>query len=166
MKTELYVRRSRIAAPAADVYAWHALPDALEQLTPPGDHIEVVERTGGIERGARVVLRFGRWPFRMRWVAVHQDHEEGHYFSDIQVSGPFAYWKHTHTFDPEGSAACILEDKVEYALPYGFLGRWVAGSFVRRKLERMFKHRHAVTARIMEARRSAQAPKSEIVKNL
>jgi ligand-binding SRPBCC domain-containing protein len=157
MKTELYICRSRIAAPAADVYAWHALPDALEQLTPPGDHIEVVERTGGIERGARVVLRFGRWPFRMRWVAVHQDYEPGHYFSDIQVSGPFAYWKHTHAFKPEGSAACILEDKVEYALPYGFLGRWVAGSFVRRKLEQMFNHRHAVTARIMKAARTPDA---------
>jgi ligand-binding SRPBCC domain-containing protein len=154
VKTEIFIRRSRIEAPAAEVYAWHALPEALERLTPPGEHIEIVERTGGIERGARVVLRFKRWPFRRRWVAEHLEYEEGRYFSDIQVSGPFAYWKHTHTFEPEGSAACTLEDKVEYALPFGFLGRWLAGGIVRRKIERMFEHRHTVTARLLAAERS------------
>ena len=164
MKTEIFIHRSRIEAPAADVYAWHAQPDALEQLTPPGEHIEVIERTGGIERGARVVLRFGRWPFRRRWVAVHQDYEEGRYFSDVQVSGPFAYWKHTHTFEPEGPASCTLEDKVEYALPFGLLGRWIAGSFVRHKLEKMFEHRHTVTAQLISAARSKRSDEKQVTK--
>ena len=154
MKTETFIHRSRIEAPAVDVYAWHALPEALERLTPPGEHIEVIERTGGIECGARVVLRFGRWPFRRRWVAKHLDYEEGRYFSDVQVSGPFAFWKHTHTFEPEGPAACTLEDRVEYALPLGFLGRWLAGGIVRRKIEQLFEHRHKVTARLIAVERS------------
>jgi len=149
MKTEQFIRRSRIEASAAEVYAWHALPDALEQLTPPGEHVEVLEKTGGIERGARVVLRVGRWPLRRRWVAEHQDFEVGRYFSDIQVSGPFAYWKHIHSFEPIGTSACVLEDKVEYALPGGFLGRWLAGKFVRDKIEALFAHRHEVTARLL-----------------
>ena len=152
MRTELFIHRSRIEAPAEQVYAWHATPDALERLTPPGEHMEVLEKTGGIERGARVVLRLGRWPFRMRWVAEHQEFERGHYFSDLQASGPFAYWKHTHTFEPDGPAASILEDKVEYALPFGFLGRWFAGKYVRRKLEKMFEYRHKVTAHELAAR--------------
>ena len=153
MKTESFIHRSRIEAPAAEVYAWHALPDALKQLTPPGEHVEIIERTGGIERGARVVMQFGRWPFRQRWVAEHQDYEVGRYFSDIQLSGPFAYWKHTHTFEPDGAPASTLEDRVEYALPFGFLGRWFAGRFVRRKIEKMFEHRHMVTARLIAAKR-------------
>ena len=147
MKTLTFIRRSRINASAADVYAWHALPDALERLTPPGEHAKIIERTGGIERGARVVIEFGRWPFRRRWVAEHLDNEVGRYFSDFQVSGPFAYWKHTHTFEPDGPAACILEDRVEYALPFGVLGRWVAGWYMRRKLEKLFEYRHQVTVR-------------------
>jgi len=88
-------------------------------------------------------------------VTVHQEYEEDSYFSDLQVSGPFAYWKHTHSFEPDGPAACLLEDKVEYALPFGFLGRWLAGSFVRRKLEEMFKYRHAVTARLVPVEHSS-----------
>lgn len=146
MKTETYIRRSRISAPAAEVYAWHALPGALELLTPPDERVKIVEKTGGLERGGRVVLQFGRWPFQRRWVAEHQDFQEGRYFSDIQVSGPFAYWKHTHTFEPDGPSACFLEDRVEYALPFGALGRWFAGWYVRRKLARLFEYRHATTA--------------------
>jgi hypothetical protein len=151
MKAEIYVRRSRIEAPAVEVYAWHALPDALERLTPASEHMEVIEKTGGIERGARVVLRFGRWPFRMRWVAEHQDCEVGRYFSDLQVSGPFAYWKHTHTFEPDGPATSFLEDQVEYALPFGFMGRWLAGKFVRHKIEKLFEYRHRTTAAAFDA---------------
>jgi ligand-binding SRPBCC domain-containing protein len=147
MKTETFVRRSRIRAPAAEVFAWHGLPDALERLTPPGERVKVIERTGGIKRGARVVLRFGRWPFLRRWIAEHTDYEEGRYFSDVQVSGPFAYWKHTHSFEPDGSDACFLEDRVEYALPFGVLGRRIAGRYVRRKLDKLFEFRHEVTAR-------------------
>jgi ligand-binding SRPBCC domain-containing protein len=147
MKTQIYVRRSRFNASAADVYAWHALPDALERLTPPGEHVKVIERRGGIEKGARVVLQFGRWPFQQRWVAEHQEFEEGRYFSDVQVSGPFAYWKHTHKFEPDGAHACFLEDRVEYALPFGVIGQWAAGRYVRRKLEKLFEYRHQVTMR-------------------
>jgi len=152
MKTQTFVRRSRINAPAAEVYAWHALPDALERLTPPGERVKVIEKSGGIEKGARVVLEFGRWPFERRWIAEHQDYEEGRYFSDLQVSGPFAYWKHRHTFEPDGADACFLEDRVEYALPFGIFGRWVAGWYVRRKLEKLFEYRHQVTIREVAGR--------------
>ena len=152
MKTETFIFRTRIDAPAAEVYAWHALPGTLELLTPPGEHVKVIEKTGGIERGGRVVLQFGRWPLRRRWIAEHQEYMEGRYFSDRQVSGPFEYWKHTHTFEPDGPSACYLEDRVEYALPFGVLGRWVAGRYVRRMLVKLFEYRHAVTAREVKTR--------------
>ena len=155
MKTEIFVRRSRIEAPAAEVYAWHALPNALERLTPPWEHVRIIKRTGGIERGGRAIMQFGRWPFRRRWVAEHQGNEVGRYFSDFQVTGPFAFWRHTHTFQPDGPDACFLEDRVEYVLPYGFIGRWLAGNYVRKKLSKLFEYRHEVTTREVVARRDS-----------
>jgi uncharacterized protein len=156
VKHEIFMYRSKIEATAAEVYAWHARPDALQRLTPPGERVEVIEKTGGIERGARVVMQFGRWPFRQRWVAEHRDYEVSHYFSDLQVSGPFAFWKHTHTFIPDGPGCSILEDRVEYVLPLGFVGRWVAGAYVRKKLSKLFEYRHAVTAREVKAENKRQ----------
>lgn len=150
MNTKIFVKRSRINAPGSAVYDWHAQPGTLERLTPPGENVRVLEKSGGIEKGARVVLQMGRWPFRRKWVAEHGDYAVGRYFSDEQVSGPFAYWKHTHTFEPDGAAASILEDRVEYALPFGFLGRWFGGWYARRKIERLFDYRHDVTKKAFE----------------
>jgi ligand-binding SRPBCC domain-containing protein len=144
---DTYLKRTRIEAPAEEVFRWHMRPEALADLTPPWEQAEILERTGGIDEiGSRVVLRVGRWPLRMRWVAEHTAFERGRMFRDVQIEGPFALWEHTHRFEPDGPGACWLEDRVEYALPLGRVGRAVGGALVRRKLERMFEFRHRVTA--------------------
>lgn len=146
MTTETFIRRSRIEAPAEEVFRWHARPGALERLTPPWAGVRVVERTGGLEDGARVVLDIPLGPTSVRWVAEHRDCVEGRRFRDVQVAGPFARWEHTHSFEPDGPNACYLEDRIDYALPLGTAGALVGGSFVRGMLEPMFAYRHRVTA--------------------
>src|SRR5512139_741517 len=143
---ELFVRRSHLDAPAAEVFRWHARPGAFERLTPPWEAVRVVERRGGIEDGARLVLRLGPGPFGPRWVAEHRDYVEGEQFRDVQTAGPFAHWVHTHRVEPDGADACWLEDRIEYALPLGGLGALVGGGYTRRKLARMFRYRHRLTA--------------------
>lgn len=145
MKLHTFTYRSRIPAPAYAVFRWHARPDALEKLTPPWERVQVLERSGGIQNGGRVVLLVGRWPFQVRWAAEHFDYIEGRQFRDRQVRGPFAYWDHTHLVTPDGSDACWLEDRIEYSLPLGRLGQLAAGCLVRRKLARLFEYRHRVT---------------------
>ena len=153
----VFIRRSRIPAPAQDVFQWHARPGAFERLNPPWESVEIVERSGGIENGARVVLRIRLGPFSQRWVAEHRDYEEGRQFRDVQVSGPFARWDHTHRIEPEGESACRLEDRIEYALPFGWLGDLGGGALTRSKLERMFTYRHMVTQQDMAAHAAAKA---------
>jgi ligand-binding SRPBCC domain-containing protein len=145
---QTFVKRSRIAAPAERVFDWHMRPQALAELTPPWEPVEIVERTGGgiDDIGSRVVLRVGRWPLRTRLVAEHTHFEPGRMFRDVLVQSPFARWEHTHLVEPDGPGACWLEDRIVYALPFGALGRMLGGWFVRRKLERMFDYRHRVTA--------------------
>lgn len=143
-------------ASAEAVFAWHAKPGAFEKLTPPWEPVELVTQTGGIRDGARVELKIGRGPFRVRWVAVHEGYIEGCQFRDVQVSGPFAKWVHTHRFEPDGEDASYLEDRVEYELPFGWLGAMVGGAIARRKMERMFDFRHAVTMREVRGGLGAQ----------
>jgi uncharacterized protein len=155
LTSELFVRRTRIAAPAADVFGWHARPGALERLTPPWETVEVLEKHGGIENGARVVLRMGSGPLATRWVAEHRDYVEGEQFRDVQVAGPFARWEHTHRVTPDGADACYLEDCIEYTLPFGAMGALGGGGMVRRRLGRMFEYRHRVTAQDIAAHKRA-----------
>jgi ligand-binding SRPBCC domain-containing protein len=76
-------------------------------------------------------------------------------FRDVQVRGPFARWDHTHRMIPDGPDASWLEDRVEFDLPAGALGNALGGWYVRRKLNRMFEYRHAVTARALSETSSA-----------
>ena len=72
-----FVHRSRVEAPAAEVFAWHGRPGALERLIPPWESIRLLDRTGGIENGARATLEIRIGPVSRRWVAEHRDYEEG-----------------------------------------------------------------------------------------
>jgi uncharacterized protein len=146
MSSTTFVRRTRLGASAEIVLAWHARPGAFERLTPPWEHVEVIERRGGIGDGGRAALVVHGGPFRLRWVAEHHDLASGLGFRDVQVEGPFASWQHTHQFVPEGCGACEVVDQIEYRLPLGWLGRILGSRMIRRKLNRLFAYRHRVTA--------------------
>ena len=65
-------------------------------------------------------------------------------FEDVQISGPFASWRHKHIVLPHADGA-ILRDEIEYEPPLSFLGAIAAPFLVVPKLEKMFEFRHQVT---------------------
>lgn len=143
--TQHFVKRSRIEVSPREVYDWHLRPGAFERLTPPWEDVRVLERIGGVEDGGRIVLQTHIGPRKVRWLAQHLDFQPGHCFSDIQVEGPFARWKHTHLMHETTDHVCMLEDRIEYVLPAGRVGRWLASRSVKKRLEPMFAYRHATT---------------------
>ncbi|MGZ3461704.1 MAG: TIGR01777 family oxidoreductase, partial [Archangium sp.] len=159
-KSQVFEARSQMPVDAEALFAWHAREGALQRLTPPWEPLEVVEHQGdGIREGARVVVRMKVGPISQQWVARHTRYVPGSLFQDVQESGPFSQWIHTHRMrnEPGGS---MLEDEVQYALPVGVLGRVVGGGYTRHRLERMFSYRHAVTREDLRrhAAFSGQAP--------
>ena len=148
MPSVTFTKRSHILASAEAVYGWHAEPGALERLTPPGERMRIVSRTGGIEDGARVTFRVG--PLGLRWVSEHRDTIPGRQFRDVQIRGPFRRWEHVHRFLADGPDACFLLDEIVYEFPLGWLGKLVAGKYVRRRIERLFEWRHRVTVEALE----------------
>ena len=156
MASLTFTKRSHIPASAEAVYRWHAEPGALERLTPPGERLRIVSRTGGIEDGARVSFRVG--PLGLLWVAEHRDNIPGRQFRDVQVRGPFRRWEHVHRFLADGTEACFLLDEITYELPFGWLGQLVVGKYIQRKIERLFEWRHRVTAEAFE--RDAAHPRN------
>ena len=147
-----FVATTRIPASAEAVFDWHEAPGALERLTPPSERVRVLRHEGGIRDGARVSLLVGPWPLSLRWELEHRDYQHGRSFTDLQLSGPFRYWKHVHRMVPQGPQACLLEDTIEYELPLGALGWWCGRPFAQRKLKRLFAYRHSVTLQAFERR--------------
>lgn len=141
-KIRCFTKRSRIPAPVELVFGWHTRPGALERLSPPWDPIKVIERKGGIEKGAQVVLQMKAGPIPYLWKAQHIDYVENQMFRDRQIHGPFASWTHTHLFESDGPNACFLEDQIEFSLPFHPLGNFFGATFVHQKLEAIFQYRH------------------------
>jgi ligand-binding SRPBCC domain-containing protein len=139
---------SWIAAPVEAVFAFHERPDALEQLTPPGQRVEIVSRRGGIETGARVELRIHVGRLSIRWLALHIDYEKNRLFVDDQIRGPFRSWIHRHEFAEERGGT-RLTDSIMFALPGGWIVEMLLGRFVQSRLKKMFKYRHDVTRRLL-----------------
>jgi hypothetical protein len=146
MKIKTFVKKTHINAPVEDVFRWHARSGALERLSPPWNPVRVIERKGGINKGARVALEMKAGPFPYKWTAEHTDFEENRMFRDRQVRGPFSSWVHTHSFEPDGGEGAFFEDRIDYALPLYPFGQMFGGASVDSQLQRIFRYRHATTA--------------------
>jgi uncharacterized protein (TIGR01777 family) len=158
----IHERSVRLPFPADTVFAWHTRPGALERLTPPWEHIQVLERSGGIEDGGQVTVKIGS-PFGFRWVARHRDYDPGHQFTDEQIQGPFSRWVHQHRVEPDGTDACILTDRIEYTPPLGALGAAVSPALIRPRLDRMLTYRHETVRQDLAAHaRFAERPRLRI----
>ena len=156
-RPKLFVAASRMEVSALELFRWHAESGALERLTPPWERVEMIERAAGIRDGDRGAMWVYMGPLRLRWTFEHSGYIEGRQFRDVQTSGPFRRWEHTHLFIPQGPEACRLEDRIEYELPFGALGNFLGGSTVRRKLAQVFEYRHRVTAEAMRARKECHS---------
>jgi len=146
----IFEKRVHIQAPPEVVFAFHERPDALERLLPPWENARIVERKGGLEKGARVVIMAKIGPIPQKMVAIHTDYEKGRMFQDTIVEGPFAKWVHTHLMEPDSAGGTWLIDRIDYELPLGKLGAIFGGGFARKKLEKMFAFRHEVTKKACE----------------
>jgi ligand-binding SRPBCC domain-containing protein len=145
-----FTASSYIHAPLERVWAFHEAPDALERLTPPSQKIEVVSRTGGLDVGAKVVIRMpllGLFP--MEWHAVHTVCRRPTLFVDELEQGPFAYWHHEHRFH-RSNEGTTLTDAITFRVPGGPVANFFVAPIVRLQLRSLFKYRHAITKKSCE----------------
>ncbi len=145
-----FIKESIIKAAPEKVFSFHLLPDAFERLIPPWENVKVLQKADISEIGSRTILQtklFGF--FRVRWVAEHTKYEPPRMFEDVQISGPFAKWRHRHIILPHENGA-ILKDEIEYEPPFSIIGKAVAPTFIESKLEKMFAYRHEVTRKWCE----------------
>ncbi|GAB4555088.1 MAG: TIGR01777 family oxidoreductase [Phycisphaerales bacterium] len=164
MKTFTFEKRSALPVDRQAAFAWHDRPGAFERLTPPFEPVTLVEHTGGIRDGARVVIRIKNGPIAIHWHAHHEGYDPPSMFVDVQEKGPFAYWRHEHRFEAGDAGHAVMHDHVTFAPPLGPLGR-LGLPVIRKKLERMFAYRHDTLAHDLadHARFADQGPRTFVV---
>lgn len=145
MRPKIFIKESIICALPECVFAFHELPEALQRLTPPWESVQILQAAADLNVGSRAIIKsrsFGLFP--ALWVAEHTAYDPPHMFEDVQVEGPFRYWRHRHIIKPH-SAGAVLRDEIEYKPPLGLIGQLAAPVVIVPRLEKLFEYRHCVT---------------------
>ncbi len=141
-------RETVIDAPRHVVFEFFSDPKNLWRITPRSLGFEIVDAPDRrLRAGDRIHYRIRLLGIPLPWVSRITEWREGTSFVDEQERGPYRRWRHEHTLAP-ANGGVLMHDRVDYELPFGALGRLLAGWWVRRNLQRIFDHRAAAIAAI------------------
>jgi len=124
--------------------AWEFLsnPKNLSILTPTEMNFTIISKDEK-PMYAGQVIQYSVTPIagiKATWISEITHLEEGKYFVDLQLYGPYAFWHHKH-FIHEIDGGVEMEDIIDYKVPFGIFGRIFHPLLVRPKLEKIFSYR-------------------------
>lgn len=69
-------------------------------------------------------------------------------FIDEQRFGPYKMWHHEHHFQELTDGSVEMIDRITYKLPFGFLGRLLASTLIKKRLKAIFEYRYQYCERV------------------
>jgi ligand-binding SRPBCC domain-containing protein len=150
MQTYVFERTQVIERPRGETFAFFSDAFNLERITPHFLHFRILnEPPIGMAEGTLLEYRLGLFGVRFYWKTLIERWSPEESFVDVQLKGPYALWRHTHTFEELSPACTLVRDRVEYQVPYGLLGRVAHTLFVKRTLKKIFDYRARIIARLL-----------------
>jgi len=135
------IREQVLPLSRSEVFPFFSDPYNLELLTPPWLSFKILSvSTPTVEVGTEIDYRLKVHGVPMRWRSLIERFVPEEEFVDLQVKGPYSFWRHHHRFE-EVEGGTLVRDTVDYGLPFGPLGRAAHALLVRRDLERIFDFR-------------------------
>jgi hypothetical protein len=136
LRRELWVPRERPV-----VFDFFARAENLERITPPWLRFRMLTPPPiSLHEGATIAYALRVRGVPLRWLTKIERWNPPFEFVDVQAKGPYQLWRHTHRFlEVEGGTSIV--DVVQYALPFGLLGRLAHRLQVARDLSRIFDYR-------------------------
>lgn len=122
-------------------------PSNLAKITPPEMAFKTLSGEAENMYAGQVITYTIKPLFgiEMDWVTEITHVKDREYFVDEQRFGPYSFWHHQH-FLEDIDGGVKMTDILHYGLPVGILGKAVAGSLVRKKVEAIFEFRRKVLA--------------------
>jgi len=136
-------REQLVRRPLAEVFGFFSDARNLEEITPPWLGFRTL--TPGpirLATGTRIRYRLSLHGAPVSWTTEIRCWDPPSRFIDVQLSGPYRLWHHTHRFEACNGGTRMI-DVVRYRLPFGPIGRLVNALVVRRDVERIFDYRNS-----------------------
>lgn len=135
-------RKQKLPISVEEAWDFLADPSNLKTITPDYMGFDIIS---GADRKMYEgqIIQYIVTPIagiKMKWVTEITHIKEGEYFVDEQRFGPYKLWHHKH-FLKEIDGGVEMEDKLDYKLPFGYLGQLTQPFLVKPKLEEIFAYR-------------------------
>ena len=145
MKVYSLSQEQKIPVPIDQAWEFFSSPRNLEAMTPPKMGFKIVSLPSEILYEGEIIeysvkVLPGVW---IPWVSEIKALQTGKSFVDDQISGPFKFWHHRHSFE-ETSGGTVVKDLIHYSVGFSFFGEIARVLVVTNQLEKMFKHRRLV----------------------
>jgi ligand-binding SRPBCC domain-containing protein len=142
MKVHSLNHKQWLPIPVQETWAFFSSPRNLEEMMPSSRGFKIVSLPSEslyegeiIEYSVKVFP--GVW---IPWISEVKALKEGESFVDDQISGPFKFWHHRHSFE-EKDGGTLVRDLIHYSVGFGPLGEIARQLVVKNQLEEMFEHR-------------------------
>ncbi len=139
-------REQLVKKPLDEVFKYFSKPENLARITPDALSFKIL--TPGpviMKEGAIIDYTVSPFGVPLHWRTYISSYDPPRKFVDEQLSGPYKFWHHTHSFKATDDGT-IIRDEVRYVLPFGTLGRIVHWLFVKNQIEKIFCFRAKIIA--------------------
>lgn len=128
-----------------EAFEWHKRPGMLERLTPPFSPLKLVSKDAKLELDDIA-------HFKVKSLSLFDidayfkicEYQEGDYFTDEQIKGPFRYWRHCHSFKGVNAHHSIIEDNISFKTPLDHVLKAFIHKKITHELQRTFTYRQHV----------------------
>lgn len=141
-----------------EAWDFFSSPVNLAKITPPHMAFKIQYISGDSRQmypGQIIRYRIGILPgITTDWMTEITHVNEPHYFVDEQRFGPYALWHHQHSFR-ETEDGVEMTDEINYAIPYGIIGRLANWVFVENEVKAIFEYRREKIEKLFSRQRES-----------
>lgn len=126
-------------------------PNNLAKITPPDMKFRIKTQLGDHEIYEGMLIEYTVSPLfgiPVSWKTEITEVHAPFLFKDSQLKGPFSLWEHTHSFAEQNNGT-LMQDIVNYRLPFGLLGAITHRLVVQKRIEGIFNYRKKVLENLL-----------------
>lgn len=143
MKVYSFKFEQKLPINIEEAWGFFSSPRNLARITPSMGFQIISELNENQKMYPGILIGYKITPLmgiKMNWLTEITHIEHHKYFIDEQRFGPFALWHHQHHFKPINNGI-EMTDILNYAIPYGFIGRLANSLIVRKRIQEIFNYR-------------------------
>ncbi len=143
MKIYSFKRLQVLPMSLREAWDFFSSPQNLGLITPNHMGFDILYQSGTEKMYAGKIIRYRIEIFphiSIQWITEITHVKEPDFFVDEQRYGPYAMWHHQHHFRELASGVEMI-DEINYAVPFGLIGRFAHHIFVERQVSAIFDYR-------------------------